>query len=147
MRDINIQGVTRDQLQARRLHLPKGDIVLADGRKLRPILGYRDYLMKRVPVDDYTKASFVELGGWNHSPTNFLVTGAVGTTDKWGLLLHVSMSYPDHDPTWDEIKAVRAAFFPADVDAMMMLPRQSNFVNVHQHCFHLWQTPQEWDIS
>lgn len=63
-----------------------------------------------------------------------------------GKLLHVSLSYLDKDPSWAEIRAVRDAFFPADVDAMMMLPQAQDYVNVHQHAFHIWQTPTEWGV-
>lgn len=61
-----------------------------------------------------------------------------------GLLLHVSISYADRDPRWRDLKAIRAAFFPADVDVIQVLPRAGEFVNVHVHCFHLFQAPETW---
>lgn len=64
-----------------------------------------------------------------------------------GRLLHVSMSFADRDPSWDEIKAVRAAFFPPDVDVAQILPRAGTYVNVAQHAFHLWEIPGEWGIG
>lgn len=147
MREPEILGVSRDQVQRRRLHLPKGDLKIADGRKLREIIGYREILSNHVIGLEPTKRDTVELRGWNHPPTEFLVSASVLRTPNWGHLLHISMSYPDHDPSWDEIKMLREVFFPPDVDAAMFLPRASNYVNVHRHCFHLWQTPQEWGIG
>lgn len=138
--------VTADQYQRRRLKLPKGDIILADGRKLRPILGYERH-MRSLPIDEFTKRSIHVVAGWNHTPTGLVVSASIGDSGTWGPLLHVSMSYPDHDPTWDEIKLVREAFFPGDMDAMIMLPRASNYVNAHKHCFHIYQCPQEWRIG
>ncbi len=63
-----------------------------------------------------------------------------------GDLLHVSISRPDRYPAWDEIRAVREALLPADADFMLLLPRKSDYVNVHPNCFHLCQTPKEWRI-
>ena len=64
-----------------------------------------------------------------------------------GRLLHVSLSFEDRDPTWDEIKAVRDAFYPPDVDVAQVLPRAGTYVNVHTHAFHLWEIPGEWGIG
>ena len=63
-----------------------------------------------------------------------------------GELLHVSISRRDRYPTWGEIKAVREAFFEADEDVMMLLPKRAHYVNVHPNCFHLWQTPTAWNV-
>ena len=65
---------------------------------------------------------------------------------RFGPLLHCSISYHHRDPFWSEIKAMREVFFPPDVDAMMMLPRSSDYVNVHEHTFHVVQTPSAWDM-
>jgi hypothetical protein len=59
-------------------------------------------------------------------------------------LLHISLSYPDHDPDWDTIKLVRAAFIPNNIDAMMMLPAERDYVNMMAHCFQIYQTPGAW---
>lgn len=63
-----------------------------------------------------------------------------------GTLRHVSISYPHKNPLWSEIRAIRDAFFPEEVDAAMMLPRRTDYVNFHEHTFHLWQTPTEWGV-
>jgi len=144
---MNIKGITRDELQRRKLTLPKGDLLLSDGRKLREIIGYKEYMMNLSLVDKVTKKAFVQMRGWQHIASNLVVSASVNITDKWGELLHVSLSYADHDPTWEEIKMVRQVFFPADLDAMMVLPRVGNYVNVHKHCFQMYQIPQEWDIG
>jgi hypothetical protein len=64
-----------------------------------------------------------------------------------GELVHVSISHRDRFPTWDEITSLRHAFYASDVDVMMVLPRASDYVNVHENCFHLYQTPTAWGIQ
>jgi hypothetical protein len=61
-------------------------------------------------------------------------------------LLHVSLSYPEHLPAWWEVTAVKDAIFGPMVDAMMVLPRASDYVNIHQFVLQLWQMPLAWGI-
>lgn len=112
-----------------RAPLPTTDLKLADGRVLR--------LMGKAPVVPGALAWRTE---------NRLAAPAGVEETPHGRLLHVSMSYSSRDPSWDDIKAVRAAFYPADVDVMMVLPKAEDYVNVHHHTFHLWQTPVAWDV-
>ena len=79
-------------------------------------------------------------------PNGLAVIATVDNTPRFGPLLHVSLSYRKRDPFWSEIKAAREAFFPSDIDVMMMLPRESDYVNLHPHTFHLIQTPERWDL-
>jgi hypothetical protein len=74
-----------------------------------------------------------------------LVLATIDNTHH-GRLLHCSLSYDHRDPTWEEIKAVRAAFLPAGVDAGMLLPREADYVDVHPFCYHVWQLPVEWGL-
>jgi hypothetical protein len=120
-----------------RLAVPSGPIVLGDGRILRD-QGLHELSQKgAVPVT---------VRSWRGGD-GLAVLASSDVTPRWGALLHVSLSYADHDPTWEDIKLVRGVFFPADGDAMIMLPRQSDYINVHAHCFHLWQTPERWGIQ
>jgi len=52
---------------------------------------------------------------------------------------HLSISRPDRDPTWQEIRDARYKLIPNNVTMAMLLPPQEEYVNVHPHCFHLWQ--------
>jgi hypothetical protein len=52
--------------------------------------------------------------------------------------LHVSVSRRDRYPTWDEILFVKNTFIGRDLEAVQILPREEDYVNVHQNCFHLW---------
>lgn len=148
--DKKMRSHPLDETQQKQLIMPRGSLKMADGRVLQPILGFD---LRRIPgalgkavMNKTTRDSVVESKGWRHEPTNFVVTAGLEGTERFGVLMHVSMSYPAHDPTWEEIKAVRALFFPSQIDAMMLLPKAGDYVNVHPHCFHLWQTPQAWDM-
>lgn len=52
---------------------------------------------------------------------------------------HISISHPWRDPTWDEIKSARYGLVADHVRMTMDLPPLSEFVNVHEHCFHLYE--------
>jgi hypothetical protein len=54
--------------------------------------------------------------------------------------LHVSIAHSQRYPTWDEILAVRAWAFPAETEVVMVLARASEYVNLHNNCFHLWES-------
>lgn len=133
-----------DSAQRERLRLPKGDLRLGDGRVLRRILGYD---LSKLATNELTRNGFLDSAGWRHAPTDFMVSAGVEETERWGPLLHASMSYGDHLPSWEEIKLVREAIFPLEVDTAMILPRQSDYVNVHNFCLHLWQIPTMWGIQ
>lgn len=100
------------------------DTVMLDGRKLR----YESPMA----------------GGKAYRCADGMVVIATFDPSPHGVLLHVSVSYAYHDPTWNDLKQLRSAFFPDNVDVIQVLPRAGEYVNVHQHCFHLYQAPEVW---
>ncbi len=83
--------------------------------------------------------------GWayrDRQGTSVLFT--VDVLEVWGPLCHLSIAHRRADPPWQEIKWVRERFFPTTLDVMQLLPRASEYVNIHVHCFHLWECPQGW---
>lgn len=121
-----------------RVELPAHEpLTLADGRRLRP-------------------AGTVALGPHHfglrwEGPKGLCVVASVDAPPGHGLLLHVSLSYPKHDPNWATIRRVRDAFYPASVDCMMVLPREQDYVAgvagwEDSHVFHIWQTPSGWGV-
>lgn len=75
--------------------------------------------------------------------------GIIKSTDntpKWGYLKHVSISHSFRYPTWEEILEVKNVLF-GDIDVMMVMPKQKNYINIHPNCFHLWQMPEDWDLQ
>lgn len=129
------------------LVLPNADVPLGDGRTLRREIGsfpMRE-ILKQI-VNKQTLDNIKDERTYYHRPSRLVVRATLDHAPRFGTLLHISMSYPDHNPTWDEIKAVRYAFYPKTIDVMMMLPKDGDYVNVHPYCFHLWQCPSDWDL-
>jgi len=54
-------------------------------------------------------------------------------------LWHLSISCPDRDPTWDEIATARYRLAPENVTMAMLLPPMREYVNLHEHVFHLYE--------
>lgn len=54
---------------------------------------------------------------------------------KW---VHLSVSYPDRLPSWEELKKVKNEFLGEHVEAIHVLPKAADYVNLHPHCLHLW---------
>jgi hypothetical protein len=58
-----------------------------------------------------------------------------GALDLW----HLSISHPERYPTWDELADARYTLVPDQLTMAMLLPPRDEYLNVHEHCFHLWQ--------
>jgi hypothetical protein len=127
----------------RELTIPRGKIKLANRTVLYPT---------NIPLsvtelfsDNFPHSLLSHAGLWN-SHAGMRVACTLDDTHH-GKLLHVSVSYKDRDPTWAELCMIRDVFFPTDdVDCAMIMPRHSDYVNLHKHCFHIWQMPVEWGI-
>ena len=52
---------------------------------------------------------------------------------------HVSVSLAERCPTWDEMCAVKAIFWRDDEAVIQFHPPESEYVNCHPHCLHLWK--------
>lgn len=112
-----------------RAERPTRNVHLQDGRILRYRGGY---------------AAIPNSGVWDGGDGMRVI--ASSDENQHGTLLHVSLSYPDRNPSWEDIKQVRGAFYAEDIDCMMVLPKTADYVNLHPHTFHIWQTPVEWGV-
>lgn len=54
---------------------------------------------------------------------------------------HISISRPDRYPSWDEIAKARYELLPEEMMMVMLLPPPDEYINVHNHCFHLHELP------
>lgn len=52
---------------------------------------------------------------------------------------HVSVSLADRCPTWDEMCFVKDLFFLPEESVMQLHPPESDYVNNHPYCLHLWR--------
>ena len=50
---------------------------------------------------------------------------------------HLSISCNARDPSWDEIATARYHLIPDSVTMAMLLPPMREYVNLHDHVFHL----------
>lgn len=58
-----------------------------------------------------------------------------GDGDVWK---HVSFSTRYRLPDWNEIKSIRAMFFPPDAEVIQVFPPTAEWVNTHPFTFHMW---------
>lgn len=52
---------------------------------------------------------------------------------------HVSVSRKDRVPTWDEMCQVKALFWGEEDCVVQFHPPESDYVNNHPFCLHLWR--------
>lgn len=64
--------------------------------------------------------------------------GVAGVADG-KLRVHISVSCPDRYPSWDELVAVKRAF-AEHLTMAIYFPPEAEYVNVHENCFHLWES-------
>jgi len=56
---------------------------------------------------------------------------------------HVSVSLEDRCPTWDEMCFVKDLFWLPTEAVMQLHPPESEYVNNHRFCLHLWRPTKE----
>lgn len=52
---------------------------------------------------------------------------------------HISVSTPNRTPTWAEMCFVKDVFWDKEDVVIQIHPRQSEYVNYHPFCLHLWR--------
>ena len=58
---------------------------------------------------------------------------------------HVSVSWSNRTPTWGEMCVVKDIFFLPEETCIEYHPAQSEYVNQHPYCLHIWR-PQHEEI-
>jgi hypothetical protein len=57
---------------------------------------------------------------------------------------HLSISRTNKLPSWEEVRDIRYALIPDEAVMAMILPPKSEYVNVHEFCFQLYEIPAEY---
>lgn len=57
---------------------------------------------------------------------------------------HVSVSRTDRSPTWEEMCQVKDMFWDKDDCVVQYHPSESEYVNNHPFCLHLWRPMSGW---
>jgi len=52
---------------------------------------------------------------------------------------HVSVSTYDRTPTWEEMHFIKDLFWSPEECVMQLHPPESEYVNFHPYCLHLWR--------
>lgn len=128
----------------KRAAIPTGDIKLENGDTLRWDKDKtRQFAMLRAELNQGG-----DVGVWvTRRKGDLLVIVSMDNTQRWGELLHVSVSRPKQNPSWSEIVMIKQAFYGPDRDVMMVLPRNADWVNLHEHCFHMHEAPEAWNMQ
>ena len=56
---------------------------------------------------------------------------------------HVSVSFKNRIPTWEEMCYVKDLFFKEDEVVVQYHPRKEDYINNHKYCLHLWRPTSE----
>lgn len=90
----------------------------------------------RLKISKGTTASLIMDGGGHGGLLDNGAFVIFSWTDGWD---HVSVSYPDRCPTWDEMCMVKDIFFRDDECVAQYHPAKKDYVNLHPYCLHLWR--------
>lgn len=52
---------------------------------------------------------------------------------------HLSVSTPSKTPSWDQMCVMKEIFFDDEEECFEYHPKKSEYVNIHQHCLHIWR--------
>ena len=74
---------------------------------------------------------------------------------SWGCWWdHISVSFTNRTPTWDEMAEVKKMFFRPDEVCFQIHPAEDDYVNYHPYCLHIWRpqvetfpTPPYWMVG
>jgi hypothetical protein len=72
-------------------------------------------------------------------PSAMLVVMSSGTGPECDDWEHVSVSADKRCPTWDEMCWVKDLFWNKHEAVMQLHPAESQYVNFHPHCLHMWR--------
>ena len=71
-------------------------------------------------------------------PGGLKVIVSIDIQADWKAWLHVSFSYSDHLPSYEDIKNVKSLFIGDDRCAYQVFPPVDEHVNIHEFCLHLY---------
>lgn len=77
-------------------------------------------------------------GVWEHKLINMRVLRSKSKMRDGTEWIHISVSRVDRLPTWQELSKVKEEFLGSDAEAYHIIPRASDFVNIHNYCMHIW---------
>lgn len=84
-------------------------------------------------------------GGWAeaHLASSKKNTPAMVVFSWGGGWDHVSVSFRNRTPTWEEMCEIKRMFFHPEEACFELHPVESEYVNNHPYCLHIWRSQQE----
>jgi len=76
---------------------------------------------------------------WRSSNNLTVICGREPLGPNGELRWHLSVAHNKRNPTWEEIRDLRYLLVPDDVTMAMFLPPRSQYINLHNFCFHLYE--------
>lgn len=67
------------------------------------------------------------------------VIATLDTDDNGITWENVSVSLKNRLPTWQELKFIKMLFWDPEDEVLQFFPPQSQYVDVHKNCLHLWR--------
>lgn len=83
------------------------------------------------PIPDIANA-------YRNLKNGMVVICGIDSMQNGSKFIHISCSFPDHLPSWNELKQVKDDFLGTDSYAYQVLPPTSEFINFHNYCLHLY---------
>lgn len=68
-----------------------------------------------------------------------LVIMSAGASCDSGDWEHVSVSLSSRPPNWQEMCFVKSLFWEDDECVVQFHPPKADYINIHEHCLHLWR--------
>ena len=68
----------------------------------------------------------------SHCKLNFIMSWGAGFE-------HCSVSLPTRCPSWEQMCAIKDAFWRDDEVCMQLHPAKKDYVNNHPYCLHIWR--------
>lgn len=63
---------------------------------------------------------------------------SLDTLDDGEVWEHVSVSRCDRLPSWEDLVLVKELFVGREREALQLLPKRSEHINLARHCLHIW---------
>jgi hypothetical protein len=96
-------------------------------------------LKGRLLPKNWEQHQYGPAGFWYAAPGGMDVIESVGDPHEDGSeWLHISASYPDRVPSWEDLRFLKSALVGPDADAIIVFPKQREYVNIHPNVLHLW---------
>lgn len=111
---------------------------------MKPISDFlENYRNKRAEINFYGGSGDKYNGMFNiPMPNGEMAAVIVSNGGGWD---HVSVSLKGRCPRWQEMCYIKDLFFADDEYAIQYHPKKADYVNIHDHCLHLWR-PQCFNV-